>query len=79
VPVRGPPFFELPEGLDNVVLSGQGTFDPTLGEFILDYDSVRQAADPAREVSRFLQARYSAAADLANWDRAGLDRTDKPQ
>ncbi len=67
----------VPEGLDKVVLSGQGAFNPTMGEFLLDYAEVRHAADPAREVLRFLQDTYSAAADLANWDRASFDRTDQ--
>jgi Family of unknown function (DUF5996) len=67
----------VPEGLDKVVLPGQGAFNPTMGEFLLDYADVMPAADPAREVLRFLQDTYSAAADLANWDRASLDRTDK--
>jgi hypothetical protein len=67
----------VPKGLDKVVLSGKGAFNPALGEFLLDYAEARQAADPAREVLRFLQDTYSAAADLANWDRANLDRTDQ--
>jgi hypothetical protein len=67
----------VPVGLDKVALSGKGSFDPTMGEFLLDYTDVRKGADPAREVLRFLQETYSAAAELANWDRANLDRADK--
>jgi hypothetical protein len=44
-----------------------------LGEFILPYDAVRAAKDPARELMAFLQCTYDAAADLAKWDRAALD------
>jgi len=65
-----------PEGLDTAVISGQGGFNSGLGEFILDYDDARTAADPARTVLEFLEQTYSAAADQARWDRPSLDRTD---
>jgi len=65
-----------PEGLDKAVISGQGGFNSGLGEFILDYDDARTAADPARTVLEFLEQTYSAAADQARWDRPSLDRTD---
>jgi hypothetical protein len=66
----------VPEGLEKVTLSGNGAFNPTMGEFILNYADVQRTADPGREVFRFLQDTYSAAADLAKWDRASLDRID---
>ena len=48
-------------------------FDPTLGEFLLPYEAVRSAADPAAELSRFLESTYAAAADGGRWDRAALE------
>jgi hypothetical protein len=48
-------------------------FDTRLGEFLLPYESVRTAADPAGELMRFLQSTYAAAADNAHWDRAALE------
>jgi hypothetical protein len=45
-----------------------------LGEFILPYGSVREAASPDAVLLEFLQSTYEAAADLAGWDRAGLER-----
>ena len=48
-------------------------YDPQLGEFVLDYDSVRHASDPDRALLAFLQSSYEAAADLGGWDRAALD------
>ena len=51
-----------------------GTFDATLGEFVLPYENVRAAADPEAMLMAFLQATYDAAADLAQWDRAALER-----
>ncbi|MDF7776498.1 DUF5996 family protein [Sphingomonas sp. AOB5] len=48
-------------------------FDPALGEFLLDYDAVRTAANPEAAIAAFLQSTYDAAADLGDWDRAALD------
>ena len=49
-------------------------FDEALGEFVLPYEAVRSSADPDAELTRFLQSTYAAAADLAGWDRAALER-----
>jgi hypothetical protein len=35
---------------------------------------VRSSADPDRLLSEFFQSTYDAAADLARWDRAALER-----
>jgi len=51
-----------------------GRFDPTFGEFVLPYADVRAAADPERMLSEFLQSAYEAGANLAQWDRAALER-----
>ena len=51
-----------------------GRFDETYAEFILPYAEVRAAADPAAMLTQFLQSTYDQAADLAAWDRAGLER-----
>jgi Family of unknown function (DUF5996) len=64
-----------PEGLNKVVLEGKGTFNQKMGEFLLDYADVQQSVDPAATVLAFLQETYSAAADLAKWERTTLDRT----
>jgi len=49
-------------------------YDPALGEFVLPYAAVRQAADPDADVRAFLATTYAAAADLAGWNRAELER-----
>ena len=49
-------------------------YHPELREFILPYDAVRQAPDPDTTLTEFLQSTYAAAADLARWDRAALER-----
>jgi Family of unknown function (DUF5996) len=51
-----------------------GRFDETYAEFVLPYAEVRAAADPERMLTEFLQSTYAAAADLARWDRAVLER-----
>jgi Family of unknown function (DUF5996) len=67
----------VPDGLENTVLPGKGAFDAKMGEFILDYSDARNSQDPADTVLEFLQSTYSAAADVAKWDRAALDRRDE--
>ncbi|MFL6801591.1 MAG: DUF5996 family protein [Sphingomicrobium sp.] len=51
-----------------------GRFDETYAEFILPYAEVRDADDPDRMLTEFLQSTYDLAADLARWDRAALER-----
>jgi len=45
-----------------------------LGEFLLPYEAMRSSPDPDRALMDFLQSTYAAAADLAKWDRAALER-----
>jgi hypothetical protein len=49
-------------------------FDPGLGEFILDWDDVRAAADPHGEALCFVRDVFRRASALAGWD-ATLART----
>ena len=51
-----------------------GRFDEAFGEFVLPYADVRSASAPERVLGEFLQSAYEAAADLAQWDRATLER-----
>jgi hypothetical protein len=48
-------------------------------EFILPYDAVRQAESPDAMLLDFLQTTYEAAANLAHWDRAALERSHDPR
>jgi len=64
-----------PAGYDDTRLQTAGAFyDKDLGQFILPYAAVRQAADPDTLLLGFLQETYAAAADLAHWDRKALER-----
>ncbi len=44
-----------------------------LHEYILPYDTVRNAENPERALMDFLMSTYDAAASLGKWDRAALD------
>ena len=48
-------------------------FSEALGEFILPYDAVRNAAQPDQVLLEFLQSSYEAAANAAKWDRDALE------
>ena len=49
-------------------------WDATLGEFVLPYDTMRQAHSPDFALLNFLQSTYEAAADLGHWPRGELER-----
>ena len=64
-----------PDGFrGSTIAPGLARFDETLGEFVLPYEAVRTAADPEAALMAFLQSTYDAAANLAGWDRASLER-----
>ncbi|MGH6794791.1 MAG: DUF5996 family protein [Methylocella sp.] len=57
------------------VRPGAAIYSRELGEFILPYNDVRQAASPDAMLLGFLQSTYEAAANLGRWDRANLERS----
>ena len=64
-----------PAGLPQAAIRPAGAFyNPPTGGFILPYDDVRQADNPDQVLMEFLQSTYEAGANLANWDRAALER-----
>jgi hypothetical protein len=50
-----------------------GSFDKKFGEFVMPYEAMRQSPDPDAALMEFLQSTYEAAANCAQWDRAGLE------
>jgi hypothetical protein len=65
-----------PAGYADAPVSPRAAFYSTdLHEFILPYDAVRESASPDDTLLAFLQSTYDAAANLAKWDRAALERT----
>jgi len=65
-----------PAGFAQAAVAPAATsYNSTFGEFLLPYEAVRQTAAPDDLLLEFLQSTYEAAADLARWDRATLERT----
>ncbi|HZH10253.1 MAG TPA: DUF5996 family protein [Microvirga sp.] len=62
-----------PPGFREAKVPEGAFFDTTLSEFILPYDTLREAGDPDRLLLDFLGSTYAAAADAAGWDRAALE------
>ena len=62
-----------PPGFREAAVTQDATFDATLGEFVLPYETVRLAADPDALLLDFLVTTYAAAADAGDWDRAALE------
>ncbi|MES2986562.1 MAG: DUF5996 family protein [Pseudomonadota bacterium] len=63
-----------PQGFaDARVRPDAARFDSNLGEFLIDYEAIRTAPNPATALTDFLQSTYEAAANLAKWDRAALE------
>ena len=59
---------------DYKIRPAEAFYSPDLREFVLRYEDVRRAPDPDATLLEFLQTTYDAAADLAHWDRAALER-----
>jgi len=78
-PIDYPAFYAYayaqPAGFGDARVGPSGAFYSTdFGEFILPYDRVRDSRSPDDMVLEFFQSAYVAAADLAKWDRAALER-----
>lgn len=78
-PLGKPAFYSYtapaPEGLSNAPIRPEKAFYSTeMGEFLMLYDDVRLAPNPAEALLEFCQSTYEAGAELANWDRAALER-----
>jgi hypothetical protein len=50
-------------------------YHPSMKEFILPYDLVRNSDDPESTLLSFLQTTYEAAANLGSWDRSLLEES----
>jgi hypothetical protein len=78
-PLGKPAFYSYtapaPEGLSSARLRPDKAFwSNELSEYLMYYDDVRTAANPDESLMEFLQSTYEAGANLANWDRASLER-----
>jgi hypothetical protein len=66
--------YPQPAGFADAPMPPGAFYSKDLGEFILPYDEVRQAAAPRELLLDFLERTYAAAAELGQWDRAALER-----
>ncbi len=63
-----------PEGFSaHPVTPAQARYSVENGQFLLPYEAVRTARDPARALLDFLQTSYEAAAEHGDWERAALE------
>jgi hypothetical protein len=77
--IKGPAFYAYaapePPGFKTARVQPQAAFYHNgMSEFFLMYDDVRRTESPKTTLLEFLESTYAAAADLAKWDRAALER-----
>ncbi|MBL0423022.1 hypothetical protein JI739_21980 [Ramlibacter sp. AW1] len=77
-PIDYPAFYSYaypaPAGFAEAHVEPEGAFySKELGEFLLPYHAVRQAADPEAALMAFLESTYRAAADLGGWNVSALE------
>ncbi len=77
--IKGAAFYSYaapqPAGFDaRAVRPAAASYNKPMGEFLLMYDDMRAAESPQEALLDFCQSTYEAAADLAHWDRAALEK-----
>ena len=64
-----------PAGFKTAAIQPAAAYYTTeFNEFLLPYDAVQSSSSPEDALTAFLETTYDAAATLANWDRAELER-----
>lgn len=67
--------YPAPKGFgEHPIQPAEAFYNSDMGEFLLPYEAVRSAPSPDALLLAFLKSTYEAAADLAKWDRAALER-----
>ena len=65
----------VPAGMSGArILPAAARWNEAMGEFVLKYEDLRVEGDPDAALMEFLESTYAAAAELAGWDRAALER-----
>ncbi|MBX3532910.1 MAG: hypothetical protein KF826_01000 [Xanthobacteraceae bacterium] len=65
--------YPQPQGIESAkVLPAAARWEARMGEFLLDYDDLRRAENPDRDLLAFLESTYQAGAAAAGWDSALL-------
>ncbi len=70
-----------PPGFDRMTLSPPARWDAALGEYVLDWDDVRAAADPFATALEFARSAFRHACAVCGWDpelAASADGTPPP-
>lgn len=75
--LREPAFFAYtypkPAGVEEASIGPKGAgWNPSIGEFILPYESVRQSPDPRRAILEFAESTFEAGTSRQRWDPALL-------
>lgn len=61
--------FPQPKGIEKPKIGPTAArWDVSMGEFLLDYDDLRQSANPDRDLLAFLETTYTAGATAAGWE-----------
>jgi hypothetical protein len=61
--------YPQPAGIEGAPISpASARWDSAMGEFILDYDDLRQSNDPDGDLLAFFRTAYNAGAQRAGWD-----------
>ncbi|KLD63948.1 hypothetical protein Y882_10095 [Dyella japonica DSM 16301] len=61
--------YPQPAGIEDAHISpASARWDSAMGEFILDYDDLRQSKDPDGDLLSFFRTAYNAGAERAGWD-----------
>jgi Family of unknown function (DUF5996) len=72
--------YPAPDGFADAAVGPRGAvFSIEMGEWLLPYDVVRNAADPEGALRDFLETTFEAAASLARWDRTLECGTGEPR
>jgi hypothetical protein len=61
--------YPQPEGIEDArVRPPSSRWDLTMGEFLFDYDDLRNSKDPDGDLLSFFESTYKASAERAGWD-----------
>lgn len=61
--------YPQPVGIEDAKISPPGSrWDSAMGEFLLDYDDLRNSKDPDGDLLSFFESTYKAGAERAGWD-----------
>jgi hypothetical protein len=71
--------YPQPEGIENAGISpSSARWDTSMGEFILDYEDLRQSKNPDSDLLAFFESAYKAGAECAGWE-SNLVGTGRPE